>query len=561
METAEEKSLSTIKNYNKIIFVFIFSVILYIVAGINNAFFVDIMSVTSYLTWHIIFEFASILVSFSIFAVTYFVYEESGRLRIIILGCTFLAMGFLDAFHALSYKGMSHFFIANDTANRATSLWILSRTIGSLGFLASIFIPSHTTSKIKKRFFAATTIIVSIILFLIITYYPDFFPPMYIEGEGMTTIKILMEYVIIFIMGVTFLRVCFEYNRTNSYRDYMLMMALMLLIFSEFAFTNYGSVYDAFNYIGHIYKVIAHLLLYKAIYIENISIPYREMKKARQELKEYSDNLNMIVEMRTRQLEEMNKALLADIDNAKEMQRSLLPMQMPQDSSLSFHAQYYAAERLSGDFYNVIKLDEKNIALYIGDVSGHGVSAALLTVFANQNIKPLKEKEGFSPEIIEPGFVLKTVYKNFNRTNFNIEKYIVMLYGIYNIESKCFTYSSAGINVPPYIIKKSGEVLELDAKGFPICKLGDVNLPFYDNRNIQLEIGDKVLFYSDGLVEATDKDGDSYGQGRMKAFLESNFHLGPIELDMAIKNNLFNHIGNYEKLMDDATYLIMEIKA
>jgi len=53
-----------------------------------------------------------------------------------------------------------------------------------------------------------------------------------------------------------------------------------------------------------------------------------------------------------------------------------------------------------------------------------------------------------------------------------------MLYGIYNIEEQCFTYSSAGINVPPIIIRNTGEIMELESNGFPICKLGDYFIPF-----------------------------------------------------------------------------------
>ncbi len=558
MEITRIKSIIDIRKYYKIIFVFIISLILHIIAAIYNDVFVNIMSVTSYLTWHIIFEFASILVSFSIFAASYFIYEELGNLKMIVLGCAFLAMGFLDTFHALSYKGMAEFFIINNTANRATTLWILSRLIGSLGFLASILTPSHFVSKIRKEIFAILTTTIAFVLFFIVTYYPGFFPQMLIEGQGITNIKILLEYIIIFIMAVSFVLVAADYRKTSSNRELMFMIVFILSIFSEFAFTNYGSVYDAFNYIGHLYKVIAYLILYRSIYVENISTPYREMKIAKNELKQYSDNLNVIVEERTKELEQMNSILLTDIESAKEMQRCLLPSQMPNNTSVSFHAQYFAAERLSGDFYNVIQLDEDNIAIYIGDVSGHGVSAAMLTVFANQNIKPLKE-EDFTGEIVEPGFVLKSIYKNFNNTNYKTETYILMLYGIYNTKSKSFTYASAGINAAPYVIKKSGEILELNAKGFPICKLGDLNMPFYDNRNTQLEIGDKILFFTDGLVEAKNTDGHMYGYDRLRAFLEKNYKLDGDRLNIAIKNKLFGYMGTNQDLMDDVTYLIMEV--
>lgn len=559
MENRKIKSNYSIKPYNKLISVFVFSVVIYILAGINNSLFVDIMSVTNYLTWHIIFEFASILVSFSIFTVTYFVHEESKNLKMIILGSAFLLMGILDLFHTLSYKGMADFFIANDTANRATSLWILSRLIGSLGIMISILTPDNIISNIKKNFFLFSTIILSITLFLITTYYPNLFLMMYIEGKGLTGIKILLEYLIIAILSISFLLLLKDYRETNSKSNYQFMIALMLMIFSEFAFTSYGSIYDAFNYIGHLYKVIAYSILYKFIYIENVISPYREMKKTKNKLKEYSENLNRIVQERTEELRIVNKSLLDDIKYAKEMQLSFLPKEMPKEDLIAFDAEYFAAEHLSGDFYNVVRLDKDNIALYIGDVSGHGISAAMLTVFVYQNASQLKEIEGSEPEIIEPGFVLKTIYKSFNKTNIDAEKYVVMLYGIYNIKEKTFNYASAGINAPPYIIKKSGAIYEMNVEGFPICKLGSLVEPFYDNRIVQLEEGDKVLFYSDGLVEAKDRNGQIYGQDKLKNLLKQNLHLNLEELNDKIKDDIFRHIDSNKNLIDDITFLTMSL--
>lgn len=559
MDLKETGLFQKIKIYNKVILVFIFSIILYIFSGIYNEVFLNVMTLRSYLTWHTIFEFASILVSFSVFTVAYFIYEESKNLRLIMFGCLFLLMGGLDLFHTLSYEGMPDFFIVNDSANRATTLWILSRFLGSLGFMFTISIPINRTSNIKKEFLSTVTTIFAITLFFIVTYYPNFFPPMYLEYEGLTDIKIFMEYIIILILVVSFILIAKSYKRTNSNIEYKFMIALVLLIFSEFSFTSYGNIYDVFNYIGHLYKVIAFSILYKAIYIENISTPYRDLEEAKNKLKRYSDNLNLIVRQRTQELEELNGELLNDLEYAKEMQRCLLPQKFPNNMFISFDAEYLPAENLSGDFYNVVKLDEENIAIYIGDVSGHGISAAMLTVFAYQNVIQLREKAGSGEEIIEPGFVLKNIYKSFNKTNISEEKYIVMLYGIYNILDRTFNYASAGINVSPCIIKKSGEIEEINSRGFPICKLADVISPYYDNRNIQLEKGDKLFFYSDGLVEARNKNGEICGQDKLKSFLKNNHTLDADQLNSAIKNEFFKHIGYDSDLMDDVTFLTMHI--
>ena len=149
-------------------------------------------------------------------------------------------------------------------------------------------IPENVRSKKPKIVFAFTATAISIILFIIVTYYPNILPAMHTDEGGLTNLKIFMEYFVILLMSITFLLVLRNYNRTSHRREHQFMIALIFLIFSEFSFTNYGSVYDAFNYIGHIYKIIAFMILYKAIYIANVTEPYRQMKKAKNELKETS---------------------------------------------------------------------------------------------------------------------------------------------------------------------------------------------------------------------------------------------------------------------------------
>lgn len=544
------------KWYHEIIGVTIFSVIFFSLAAINNDAFTRIMSVATFLTWHSLLEFISILASFSIFIASYYIYQETGSLRMIILACGFFIMGSIDTFHTLSYKGMADFFIANSDANRATTFWILSRLIGSISLLAAFIYPDHKRTDKNKWFFMIPTLLVVIGLLLIITYRQELIPPMYVEGIGLTSTKIFLEYIVVLMMIISLFKVNENYKKDNKRLDYLIMIALLLSIFSELAFISYGSVYDAFNYLGHIYKAVAYFFLFKAIYVESISIPYRELRKAKDELKEYSDNLNSLVKDRTQELENINGILMNDIESAKLMQKSLLPEKLPQDLSASFHAVYIPAERLSGDFYNVIKLDEDNIAVYIGDVAGHGVSAAMLTVFANQNIKPLKE--GTSFEILPPAEIMSSLYNTFNITNFRIETYLVMLYGVYNKKSRTFTYASGGINVSPMLINNSGEIRELKVEGFPICKLGDYFTPDFENVKVQLNPGDKILFYTDGLVDVKNEIGNKYTQNDLKDFLTKNYSMEALTLSSAIKGNLFSKIGT-EKIFDDVTYLILEV--
>lgn len=548
-----------IKKCHGIAFVFIASLLLFICTVRYNNTFIHIMSVTTYLTWHSLFEFLSILAAYSIFIVSYYTYDESSNLRMMLFGCVFLAMGTLDTFHFMSYKGMATFFVPNTTSNRATTFWILSRLIGSIGITAAVFTPVQLKSHLKKGFFVVPTIILVFSLFLLVTYYPDLLPAMFIEDKGLTLIKIILEYVVIFFSMITFIKVAMDYRKTRQRQQYLFMAAILLFIFSEYAFVKYASVYDAFNYLGHIYKIVAYLVMFNAVYTDNVKMPYREMKKAKNQLSEYSDGLNVLVKQRTHELEKINAKLMQDLDYAKEMQQSLLPDNMPQDDLISFEAVYLPAEHLSGDFYNVVRLDENNIAVYIGDVAGHGVSAAILTVFANQNIKSLKETEDSINSIITPGYVVNSLYKAFNKTNFKEETYLVMIYGVYNTVSRCFTYASGGINVPPYIIKHSGEVIEMDVAGFPICKLGNIISPSFEDRVVQLEPGDKILFYTDGLVEAENDNGSKYTHENLLDIVNSNKFLRKEEFCQAIKKDFFSCMENKGNAKDDVTLLLMEV--
>jgi len=162
------------------------------------------------------------------------------------------------------------------------------------------------------------------------------------------------------------------------------------------------------------------------------------------------------------------------------------------------------------------KIDNDNIGFYIGDVSGHGVPAAMLTIFLNQTVKTLLEMETNELNKISPAMVLENIYRSFNSTNFDENVYIVMIYAVYNRHTQVLTYSSAGLNVSPILIKPSGEILEIEIKGFPICKFIEFYDGEYQNHALKLNKDEKILFYTDGLIEAQNTDRNFFGDMRLK---------------------------------------------
>lgn len=517
------------------------------------------MSVSAYLSWHTMFEFTSIMISLCVFILPYYAYKQNRRLRSIFIGNVFLLMGILDTFHTLSFKGMPYFLIENNTANKATTFWIIARLIGAIGITAGSFIKTNRKSQVDRRIFLGFSLAFSLTIMIIVTYFPHLLPVMYIEGAGITQIKIIIEYVIILFLCFADILYLQQYLKKKDNSNFMFAIAITTSVFSELAFVKYTSVYDIYNYLGHVYKFISYFIVFRIAFTNNIEKPYLALFEAKNKLKAYAGNLNKLVIERTNELHQTNQKLLEDLEYARDIQRAILPDNLPNNDQVFFEAKYYPAERVSGDFYNIFRLDEHRIGMYIGDVSGHGVPAAMLTVFLNQSIKPLKELEGNNFDVISPSKVLVNLYELYNKVNFKDEVYILILYAIFNVKTKELVYSSAGMNAQPILLKSNKMISELEIKGLPICKLMNIYPAVYEDKIVQLESGDRVFFYTDGLVELNDKStGESFSEERLKKLLVEYNSKNSIELCSEIDKDI-KYISKNSGLKDDVTFFIMQV--
>lgn len=560
LQRTEHKYLTYNRNLFMFLTVFIISFSLFKFAYLLEDWFCSIMNVATYLTWHSIFELTSIVVSFAVFAVSYYTYDQTGNVKSAFLGCIFLSIGIIDMFHTLSFRGMPDFFKPIDSANQATTFWIIARLVMAFGFLITGFIPTRMNFRIKKFIFSIPSFVFSIIVLIIAVWFPDILPPMYLETEGgLTELKIMLEYIVIIMLIAAIIVMMHNYyKKGNDTSAIPLSCALIITVFSELAFVSYGEVYDIYNYLGHVYKFIAYFIIFRVIFISNVQKPYSELAEARNELQNYAENLDRLVEQRTRQLKEVNQKLMEDLEYARDIQKSMLPQYLPEDEEVVFSAGYFPAEHVSGDFYNVFKIDEENIGMYIGDVSGHGVPAAMLTVFAKHSIMGSNEGEKSKDEICSPADVLHNVFYTFNNMNFKDDVYFVMFYAIYNKKTKKLTYSSAGINAVPLVLKRDGSVIELPVKGLPICKISDIYPVSYENREITLQVGDRILFYTDGLIEAVNCAAERYSNEHLKKVLRENSSKSASELLGAIIEDTFTFTSR-GNLTDDITFFIMEV--
>jgi sigma-B regulation protein RsbU (phosphoserine phosphatase) len=211
--------------------------------------------------------------------------------------------------------------------------------------------------------------------------------------------------------------------------------------------------------------------------------------------------------------------LLGDINFAKQIQKKALPENMVYWNSLKIDSSYLPSEDLSGDIFDIIRLDEEKCLFYIADVSGHGVRSSLLTMFLRQVVRGMKAKAADLPALLEE------LIKSYRELNLDSEQYISVLCGLYNLNTRGLSVINAGHNCLPLVIESSGEgvaIKEIFVKGMPICRL--LNSSNHEIKFLQMEKGDRILLYTDGITEAVhSKTGKRFGlEGIYKIIRESN---------------------------------------
>lgn len=207
-----------------------------------------------------------------------------------------------------------------------------------------------------------------------------------------------------------------------------------------------------------------------------------------------------------------------DIEFAKQIQRRTLPEDKVYWNSIRAYSSYFPSEDLGGDLFDIVKVNDDSIVFYIADVSGHGVRSSLLTIFLRQVIRGMKATAA------DPIAALDEIIKDYKNLNLDNEQYISLIYGVYNAKTRGLLLVNAGHNCLPIVIEnknsKGIKLTELDIRGLPICHL----LPSSNHRvkTLQMEKGDKILLYTDGITEAFNKEINmAFGTERLKKVVHS----------------------------------------
>ena len=299
---------------------------LQILAVIAAAVGLYLTSFYSYLLFHALVELFSVAIAWAVFALAW----NSRRLirnnYLLLLGISYLFVGSLDILHTLAYKGMGVF--PGYGANLATQLWIAARYLEGLSFLIAPFFLGRNLN--ARNALGAYVLVTSLILLSIFAW--PIFPSCYVEGQGLTTFKIVSEYLIcaIFLgaLGILYLK----RQEFDAAIWRLVAWSLVSMMVAELAFTFYVGVYDLSNLIGHYFKVISFYLIYKAIIetglIKPFSLLLRDLKQAEAALRQINEDLEDKVKERTSALVETNVQLRQEIRERQIVEANLRASEM-----------------------------------------------------------------------------------------------------------------------------------------------------------------------------------------------------------------------------------------
>lgn len=208
-----------------------------------------------------------------------------------------------------------------------------------------------------------------------------------------------------------------------------------------------------------------------------------------------------------------------DLEMAAKVQKTFLPAPSPRINGATFAWALEPCQELAGDSLNVLQLDADHAAFYILDVSGHGIAASLLAVAATRLLSEvasgdsviLKTRDGVTTPI-SPAEVAATLNARFE-SNPKTGQYMTLFYATFNSKTRVLTYVSAG-HPEPVLISRGTEPRLLPGSGAPIG-FGGV----YEQQTVQLNAGDRIYLYSDGVIEDVDLAQISFGIDRLMAFL------------------------------------------
>jgi sigma-B regulation protein RsbU (phosphoserine phosphatase) len=248
----------------------------------------------------------------------------------------------------------------------------------------------------------------------------------------------------------------------------------------------------------------------------------------------------------------VNRAIRRDLEGAKQVQQAFFPPATLSIPCLSCETFYQPARGIGGDYYDLLALEDGRWGIAIGDVSGKGISAALIMASLQASLRAQAQRphEDLS-ELI--GGVNRLVYES-SPPDF----FATLFYAEYKPATRILNYVNAGHNAPVIVRPRNGscEIFRLDSASMPVGISEELEL---GSAAFHFQVDDMLVAYTDGITEAQNRDGEHWGRQRLEKLLQSYSHETPEQIIDRILNEI-STFANGHPQQDDATLVVMGVQ-
>ncbi|MCE9501189.1 MAG: serine/threonine-protein phosphatase [Leptospira sp.] len=261
-----------------------------------------------------------------------------------------------------------------------------------------------------------------------------------------------------------------------------------------------------------------------------------------------TEYLMEMIELKEKELRKRNLSIEKDLDMARILHSKLFPEKLPEFTEVDLHAVYIPMDKVGGDFYDFNTSVDNRLGIFISDVSGHGISGAFLSSVTRMVLRNLFGKSHSPKKTLEllNSEIVRHTAKGY---------YLTAIYGEFDMVEKTFHFANAG-HIRPILHRRNlGEISELRCKGKLIGVFDDIRL---EEVTIKMDSGDRLLVYTDGVIECNDRHKRMYGEERLYHFLRENSSLNACDLSGKLVRELEMFSGA-KLFADDLTFVVLDI--
>jgi sigma-B regulation protein RsbU (phosphoserine phosphatase) len=321
-----------------------------------------------------------------------------------------------------------------------------------------------------------------------------------------------------------------------------------LIQFTEISEVNFKSnqALSAFDLVIPVYhqtKAIAYLLIGDAVEANGVSPLIKHLNF----IQTFTNIIVVAIEnQRLAQQAILQERTKKELELASEMQSMLLPTKFPVTTGIAFAGYYKSHQKVGGDYYDIVKVNENEWAFCIADVSGKGISAAILMSNFQANMRAVIQYQKNLKDVV-------SILNQKVNESAKGERFITFFIGVYNIQNKELQYINCGHNPP---ILKQNNQLQILQKGTVGLGMLD-ELPFLNEEKITIEPNSCLLAYTDGLTEVENENNEEFGENRVFDLLQNNNFAQP-QMLINLLNYKLEQFKNNQPMIDDIAILSIQ---